>query len=231
MAGYHKKPFQYGAIPFALRGMITCFNPACGCTISPELKRKKLRLYACTNYKKVHEKKLYVDESELLAPIREVIAKLQMPEDKIQETVDSLKKTNEAKNTFYYENTTNLRKEHDKYERMISNSFDNLAQGSITNEIYNKKIKEYKEKQAEIESQLAQYTKVDESFYLNVGMLLTLVKRAVTVFDGSEPNTKRQILNFLLQNCKLDGKKLSFELKTPFDRVFQATTSDAKLPG
>jgi len=64
---------------------------------------------------------------------------------------------------------------------------------------------------------------------LNAEMLLSLVKRAVAVFDGSEPETKRQILNFLLQNCKLDGKKLSFELKTPFNRVLQATTSSNLL--
>ena len=42
MAGYHKKPFQYAAIPFALRGLITCFDLNCGCTISPELKKKKI---------------------------------------------------------------------------------------------------------------------------------------------------------------------------------------------
>lgn len=39
----------------------------------------------------------------------------------------------------------------------------------------------------------------------------------------------RQILNFLLQNIVLDGKKLSFTLKTPFNRVLEATTSDTKL--
>ncbi len=229
MAGYHKKPFQYSALPFALRGLITCSHPDCGCTISPELKKKKYILYACTNYKRVHPKKIYVSEENLLVQVREVIAKLQMPEDKIKATVDKLKKINEAKDAFYKENVANLRKEHDQIEKRISNSFDLMADGSITKEMFNKKLKEWKERQSEIELQLSQHTNADKTFYLNAEMLLSIVKRAVAVFDGSEPETKRQILNFLLQNCKLDGKKLFFELKTPFNRVLQANTSSNLL--
>ncbi|MSU60736.1 MAG: hypothetical protein EXS52_02355 [Candidatus Staskawiczbacteria bacterium] len=95
--------------------------------------------------------------------------------------------------------------------------------------MFNIKLKEYKERQSEIELDLSQHATADKSFYLNAEMLLNLVKRAATVFESSEPATKK-ILNFLLQNCKLDGKKLSFELKTPFNKVLQATTSSNLLP-
>lgn len=95
--------------------------------------------------------------------------------------------------------------------------------------MFNSKFKGWKERQSEIEVELSQHTEADKSFYLNAEMLLNIVKRAVLVFDGSEPETKRQILNFLLQNCKLDGKKLNFELKTPFDRVLEANRFTALL--
>lgn len=88
--------------------------------------------------------------------------------------------------------------------------------------MFNGKLKEYKEKQSEMEAQMALYTNADESFYLNANILLHAVKKASQVFEGSEPTTKRQILNFLLQNLKLDGKKLQFELKTPFNGVLEA---------
>lgn len=95
--------------------------------------------------------------------------------------------------------------------------------------MFNIKLKEYKERQLEIEAQLAQYTHADKDFYLNASMLLNLVKRAVSVFDGSEPATKRQILNFLLQNCILEGKNLKFELKNPFDGVLEANSRSNML--
>ena len=96
--------------------------------------------------------------------------------------------------------------------------------------MFNSKLKEYKEKQSELEAKMALYTNADESFYLNANMLLHVVKKASQVFEGSEPNTKRQILNFLLQNLTLEGKKLNFTLKTPFDRVLEANRCSTLLP-
>ena len=101
----------------------------------------------------------------------------------------------------------------------------------ITNEMFNNKLKEYKEKQAELEIKMAQYTNADENFYINANLLLHAVKKASQVFESSEPATKRQILNFLLQNLNLDGKKLNFELKTPFDRVLEANRCSTVLRG
>jgi len=89
--------------------------------------------------------------------------------------------------------------------------------------MFNKKIKEYKEKQTELETKMRQYTDTDEKFYLTANMTLNLAKRALEIFESSEITEKRQLLNFLLQNCRLDGKKLLFELKTPFDTVLQSS--------
>ena len=228
LAGYHKKPFAYASKLYAFRGLVKCADPACGCTITPET-HKGHNYYSCTNGKKIHAERAYVREEDLLTPIEEVIAGLQMPDDKIDETVDKLKKINKAKNEFYFDSLAGLRKEHDQIEKRVSNSYDLLVDGSITTDIYNSKLKEYKEKQSELEAQMALYTTADESFYLNANVLLHVVKKASQVFEGSEPETKRQILNFLLQNLKLDGKKLSFELKTPFDRVLEANRCSTVL--
>jgi len=230
LAGYHKKPFAYASKPYAFRGLIKCADPACGCTITPET-HKGHNYYSCTNSKKIHTERVYVRENDLLSPIKEAIAGLQMPDDKIDETVDKLKKINKAKNEFYFDSLADLRKEHDQIEKRVSNSYDLLADGSITKDMFNSKLKEYKEKQSGLEAQMALYTNADESFYLNADMLLHAVKKASQVFEGSEPATKRQILNFLLQNLKLDGKKLSFELKTPFDRVLEANRCLTLLRG
>jgi len=229
LAGYHKKPFAYASKPYAFRGLIKCADPACGCTITPET-HKGHNYYSCTNGKKIHAERIYLKEDDLLSPIKKVIAGLQMPDEKIAETVDKLKKINKAKNEFYFDSIAGLRKEHDLFETRVSNSYDLLADGSITKDMFNSKLKEYKEKQSELEAKMALYTNADESFYLNANMLLHVVKKASQVFEGSEPNTKRQILNFLLQNLTLEGKKLNFTLKTPFDRVLEANRCSTLLP-
>jgi len=47
--------------------------------------------------------------------------------------------------------------------------------------------------------------------------LLNLCSRAPELFKSSKVEQKRQLINFLLSNLKLRGKKLEFKLKKPFD--------------
>jgi len=97
--------------------------------------------------------------------------------------------------------------------------------------MFNKKLKEYKEKQAGLEAKMQSYTDADENYYLTANITLNLAKKAYEVFQSSEIEEKRQLLNFLLQNLKLQGKNLVFELKTPFDTVLQANKCSNLLRG
>jgi len=45
--------------------------------------------------------------------------------------------------------------------------------------------------------------------------------RALDIFESSEANEKRQLLSFLLQNCRLSGKNLLFELHSPFKTILE----------
>lgn len=76
-----------------------------------------------------------------------------------------------------------------------------------------KKIKEYKEKQQDLVIQIEEHTKADEDFYLMAPKLLGLASRALEISESSEVNEKRALLDFLLQNPTLNGRKLVFKLK------------------
>jgi hypothetical protein len=91
----------------------------------------------------------------------------------------------------------------------------------ITKEVYDTKLKEYKEKQCDINIRLEEYTRADENFHLVASMVFSLANRALEIFESSEVNEKRQLLNFLLQNCRLQDKKLLFELRSPFNDILK----------
>jgi septal ring factor EnvC (AmiA/AmiB activator) len=101
----------------------------------------------------------------------------------------------------------------------------------ITKDMFNKKLKEYKEKQTELNEEIQRYTDADENYYLTANILLNLAKKAYEIFENSEVAERRQLLNSLLQNLKLQGKKLSFELKTPFNGVLEANKCSTLLRG
>tara|TARA_Y100000031_G_scaffold141271_1_gene169654 strand:- start:87 stop:362 length:276 start_codon:yes stop_codon:yes gene_type:complete len=66
------------------------------------------------------------------------------------------------------------------------------------------------------------YDKADKEHYITANTILNLAQRSQEVFESSEVAEKRQLLNFLLQNLELKGRKLLFKLKTPFDTVLLA---------
>lgn len=102
----------------------------------------------------------------------------------------------------------------------------------ITKDMYDEKLKSLKEEQFDVVIQIEDHTKADESWFLTASRVLDVAQRAVQIFDGcSEPNEKRQFLNFLLQNCRLSGKNLVFDLRKPFDSIALYANHSTGLPG
>ena len=97
--------------------------------------------------------------------------------------------------------------------------------------MYDKKLKEYKEKQQDLFIQMEEHSKADENFYLTASKVLDLASRALEIFESSEVTEKRAFLNFLLQNPVLSGRKLLFKLKSPFDVIVQCGKTQYWLRG
>ncbi len=119
-----------------------------------------------------------------------------------------------------------LKGEYDKAEQRISRLLDQMLDGNIEQDVYDKKLKELKDKQQGILTQMQEHSQGDEAFYLTASKVLNLANRAKEVFEGSEPDEKRALLGFSLQNCVLNGKELGFTLRKPFDAI--ATSNKTK---
>ena len=52
--------------------------------------------------------------------------------------------------------------------------------------MYDKKLKEYKEKQQDLFIQMEEHGKADEDFYLTASKVLDLASRALEIFESSE---------------------------------------------
>lgn len=61
----------------------------------------------------------------------------------------------------------------------------------------------------------------DQNFYVTANMVLKLTARARELFESSEVDEKRQLLNFVFQNSKLDKKTLLIRTHEPFMAMMQ----------
>ena len=88
--------------------------------------------------------------------------------------------------------------------------------------MYDKKLKEYKAKQADLLQQMNDHSLADQEYHLTASRLLDICKRAFELFESSEPLEKRVFLNFILQNSTLNARKPVFMLKPVFQGIVKA---------
>jgi site-specific DNA recombinase len=89
----------------------------------------------------------------------------------------------------------------------------------ITQDEYDKKARELKEKQFELSEKLSKLTYADKEYSITLISLLNICSRALELFGSSKVEQKRQLINCLLSNLKLRGKKLEYTSKKPFDAL------------
>lgn len=99
----------------------------------------------------------------------------------------------------------------------------------ITKADYDRKPKQYKEEQYDIEQQINDHTLADETFYLSATQLINVARKAVVIFERSEPHEKRQLINFVFQNFVLNDRELVYEIRSPMKSIISCKkTSDVK---
>lgn len=101
----------------------------------------------------------------------------------------------------------------------------------ITVDMYDSKVEQLQERREEIAAQKDMHGKADKEFYITASRILELANKAAEIFESSKAEQKRQLLQFLLQNSTLDGKKVDFTLKKPFDAILTASKTEDWLPG
>jgi DNA invertase Pin-like site-specific DNA recombinase len=220
--GHNKKPFQYAAKPFIFRGMITCGH--CGCLVSPEIKKGKYVYYSCTNAKGTCQRD-YINEKDFLKDVSHHFNEISLSQEIIQEITQYLKEIYASEGRFYQEQKNRLRKEQDQIQQRLSKLYDDRYDGNVDEAFFQKKLKEYKDREFAIIQEMESHAKADESFHVTANMVLSLAQRYREIFESSEVEEKRQLLNFVFQNLELKEKKLSVTLREPFKMIKDASLS------
>ena len=215
----NRMPYKLKSKPYAFKGLIKC--AICGCMVTPEFKKNKYILYACTNYRKAHAKKLYIAEKDLLEPVYKALKRLELPQDRIDRLISDLRASSNAKTLYHNEAIKNLDKQYTDSQARIDKLLDLFLADSIAQDAYDARLKKEKELQADILLQKEDHTNADKEYYVTAGTVLNLAKRATEILKRSEPDEKRQFLGYMLQNCTLNTRKLDFTLRNPFNLIAQ----------
>lgn len=230
------KRFKYAGKEFAYRGLLRCHQ--CGCMITPELKKRKLAngnynyhtYYHCTNYHKSHDKVKNVKESTIDEQFAELFDNLKIPEKELKRIVYTLKQAHQDKDHFFEQEYKYLNSQLSKQRKRVSTAYEDRLDGCITRDKYEEIRKESEIKQKELEKKITELSETEREYYMTVSLLVELGARSSDIFKRSKPHEKRALLNFVLSNRELDGEKLLYTAKFPFNMVLKYSPSSNLLP-
>ena len=196
------------------RGLIKCATS--GRTVTCDLKKGQ-HVYLICRDPDQPEKKLFIPENTVLDQIKVVFRAIKVPPKLLNALLTHMKAGHEAENEFHRDAIVGLRREYDQLRDKLATLLDLRLDKSITQDEYDKKARELKERQAEITLRVEQHQKGEGDFRTTLESLISLASHAAELFERSKTEQKRQLLAFVFSNLKLRGKKLEFSLRSPFD--------------
>lgn len=229
IASYNKKNFKRTNKPYIFRGLITCKK--CGCLISPEIKKGKYVYYHCTNYHGNCDNVVWIKEEELLEQIKTVLQGLKLASWQAEELKSELRAIHEAEKVYYEKNIGAIKNKLETIDRRLKVMYEDRLDGRITTDEYDKTVKDYKAEQQRLLIEYEEHSQADKNFYIIANKLIDLSSKAWEIFKSSELEEKQQLLNFILQNSYLQGKKALFELKNPFAGILEYAKTGSLLRG
>ena len=87
----------------------------------------------------------------------------------------------------------------------------------ITQDEYDKKARELKDRQAEVALRIEQHQDGEGTFRTTLESLISLASHAAELFDRSKIEQKRELVAFVFSNLQLRRKNLEYSMRSPFD--------------
>lgn len=225
-AEHNKVSFKYAGLPRLYRGLIRCGH--CGLAVTPE-EQKGTIYYHCTQYNGKHGAS-YVPEHEITAQIADVFKRIQVPQEILEQIVDSLKNVHDGKIKFREDQYKALTDERNKYSNRIEKLYIDKLDGRITESEYDQYYQSFRTRLSELDTQLAMLQEAEDTYYLSTKYLLELAQKAHELFEIAEIDERRQLIKLVLSNLKLEGKKLRYEAVKPFDTILNCADGQRWLP-
>ena len=209
------KPLYRDDHNFALAGMMTCAK--CGCAITAEIKKGKYIYYHCTGGKgKCEQKKIYINELDLMPQFDEAVKAVSLAQKHIDYIKQGLKESLADKKEFSEQMRSNLKAEESRIRHRIDKITNEYYDDLVDAKFYNDKRAQWNKDLDEIMIKLEALHNAEKKYYEEGVRIIETLKNAYILYKQQTPTEQRKLLNYLLSNCKLEGRKVSYDYNLPF---------------
>lgn len=205
---------RYSEKEFVFRGLIKCGTS--GRVVTSDLKKGK-HIYLICRDPAEPSRKVFVPEAEVVAQVRTALRSIQIPDALLAALLEHMKASHAAENRFHTDAIAQLRIDHDQARERLGALLDLRLDKSITQNEYDEKARALKQQQVEIAVRIEQHQTGDDAFRTTLEALISVASRAADLFERSKAEQKRKLLSLAFSNLRLNGKKLDYAMRSPFD--------------
>jgi chromosome segregation ATPase len=170
----------------------------------------------CWNPKNL-EQIMYVKEEKLLKEVEKVFDSMHLEPEMLEKAIEAIRSSASAEQGHYEEIIKGLQAENTKIQSRLNRLTDLFLDGEFDENEYRKKRKSLEQKRDEIVKEIESNNRADNNFTEVLISALKLASEAGKTFRGSTVEQKRKLINLVFDNLELNGQKLDFKLRPPFD--------------
>ena len=206
---------------YAFRGIIKCKE--CGGLITPATAVKKngtkYTHLRCANYNKCCHQSSVMEYIIVEQLENEVFKKLSLPlnlqELLKKQIIHDLTDTSKLNSTI----KTNVTKKINELKIMQDKLLDYLLVHKLTDDVYDRKKDSIDKEIKLLEESREKYKTFTNDTKDKIVNIFSLAGNISYVFQHASPTRKNELLKMLLQDCQLNGKRLEYTLRKPFDKL------------
>ena len=190
------------------------------------LDNHRYHCYAHCSGKK-NSNKICVQVADWEAQVDETLSRLEIDEETYSYCIEMLKDEHFQNKILQNNSLVVLQKD----QKMIKNKLDNLVEMRLNKEIdsdlFATKKTELEASQKEVMKQLEKFNQKNTDWVEHTEEFLNGASRARYAFKHGDKQTKREILRSIGSNLFLEGGKLRFEFRKPFDILLKEPLKQA----
>ena len=176
-------------------------------------------------------RKKYINEDELMARFSEAVKTVSLAEKHIDYIKQGLKESLKDKEEFSEQMRTNLNAEAKRIRHRIDKLTNEYYDDIIDAKFYNDKRLACTKNLDEIQIKLEALHQTKKKYYEEGVRIIETLKYAYELYLQQPPHKKRNLLNYLLSNCTLKGRKVSYDYNLPFSYFINFDSCRKKYPG
>ena len=152
----------------------------------------------------------------------------------VQKNIDyikqGLKESLADKKEFSEQMRTNFEAEAKRIRHRLDKITNEYYDDLVDAKFYNEKRTQWNNDLENVMIKLEALHSAEKKYYEEGVRITETLKNAYSLYLQQTPSEKRKMLNYLLSNCKLEGKKVSYDYNLPFSYFINFDSCRKKYP-